>query len=442
MTIHSQNIVPNWNFVQGMIGEVPEFWKATNPRPAQAPIFKLIQENGQKVLMAGGNGDVNCVGCLHASIPIVLGKTYRMKVEFAVSDDVEPYQNLLFAIYTEHFNDGIFHYTYSEGHYKGENTFFIPGDGEINGEVRIYFKLSSQGKAWIKFVTLEECEAIPPRKARVACVQGMAELENWERVLEFIGKKGVDLVLLPETFRSKNFEDAENIDGPSAALMSSKAKQHRMYVSGTFFHLDQSDGYLYNTGLIMDRNGQIVGRYDKNHPFTSELLDGGVAPGEDVPVFDTDFGKIGMMICYDSWFTDVTELLALKGAEIILFPSAGYYQSIIPARASDNCVRIVASSLDCPMGIWDTSGAEVQNPNADPTRFANCDNTFSDVYREEVFGIKILFASLDLNVSPSPHNWGGPMRSAPGGRRNRREQKKGLFDQIQSELTLTKKKGE
>jgi predicted amidohydrolase len=153
----------------------------------------------------------------------------------------------------------------------------------------------------------------------------------------------------------------------------------------------------------------------------------------DVPVFHTDFGHVGVMICYDSWFTDVAELLALKGAEMILFPNASYYCSLMPARAADNCVRIVASSSDARCSIWDTSGIDVTNPNADPTCHSNCEGTFSDVIYKKVENVEIIIATLDLNQFPSPHNWGGPLRSAPGGRRNRREQKNVLCDQIKAE---------
>lgn len=429
-----KNLIPNYDFSEGVIDQLPAFWQVRSPRPSLTPLFQLAQEEGTPVLMTGGNGNDNCVGCAYATFPLTAGKTYKMKVDFHATNEVNAYKNLLFAFYTQGFNNGIFDFELTEGRYVGENRFFVPGEGEISGEVQIYFKMSGNGKAWIKNISFEECPPIPPRYVKVACVEGRTSLDNWEQVLDFIGKKQADLVLLPETFRSTSPKDAEPIDGPSAALMSKKAKEYNMYVSGTFYHLDHSDDHVYNTGLIMGRDGAIVGRYDKNHPFSPELLDGGVTPGNNVPVFEADFGKIGMIICYDSWFTDVTELLALKGAEIVLFPSAGYYQSIIPARASDNCVRIVASSLGSPMGMWDTSGAEVQNPNADPTRFANCENTFSDVYEAEVCGVKILFATFDLNVSPSPHNWGGPMRSAPGGRRNRREQKRLLLEEIQSEI--------
>lgn len=435
MVQSQKNLVPNFDFSQGQIGQLPSFWEVRSPQGTTAPHFELTKEDGTNVLMVHGNGNENCVGRIYTACLLTAGKTYRMKVRFRISEDVNPYHHLLFAFYAKNFNDGIFHFKSVEGGYiEGENTFFIPGEGEISGEVQIFFKLSSNGRAWIRTISLEECADVPARYVKVACVQGRTSLEDWAGVLDYIGKEGADLVLLPETFRSTDYIEAEPIDGPSAALMSQKAMQYNMYVAGTFYHRDKADGCLYNTGLVFERNGQILGRYDKNHPFSPELLEGGVMPGCSVPVFETDFGVIGMMICYDSWFTDVAELLALKGAEIILFPNAGYYQSIIPARASDNCVRIITSSLGSPLGIWDTTGAEVRNPNADPTRHANCENTFSDVRQEHAFGIDILFATFDLNQSPSPHNWGGPMRSAPGGRRNRREQKNLLQPEIASEI--------
>ncbi|MCZ8514761.1 carbon-nitrogen hydrolase family protein [Paenibacillus filicis] len=436
MGLIGKNLIKNNDFSEGVIGEIPSFWHVKSPRGNLAPHFELVKtESATQELMIYGNNNDNCVGCIYSSSFVLrAGRTYRMSAQFRISDEINPYKNLLFAFYSKDFNDGIFQFTSTTGLIEGENRFYIPGDGDITSEIRIYFKLSGHGKTWIQRISFEECESLPPRSVKVACVEGKTSFANWEKVLDVVGREKVDLVLLPETFRSTDTSQSEPIDGPSAQLMSSKARQYQMHVAGTFYHLDQTDGNLYNTGLIFDRKGNLLGKYDKNHPFSPELLDRGVTPGTEVPVFPTDIGKIGMMICYDSWFTDIAELLALKGAEIVLFPSAGYYQSIMTARASDNCIRIMASSLGSPLGIWDTSGAEVQNPNADPTRHSNCDTTFHNVYHLEEAGIKILLATLDLNKSPSPHNWGGPMRSAPGGRRNRREQKELLFNEIQREI--------
>jgi predicted amidohydrolase len=219
-------------------------------------------------------------------------------------------------------------------------------------------------------------------------------------------------------------------------MMARKARQHRMYVVGGIYRQDSKRGLIYNTALLFDRQGHLAGHYDKIHPFTHEFWGkGSVTPGRAAPVFRTDFGTVGIMICYDSWFTDVAELLALKGAEIILFPNAGYYVSLMPARSADNGVRLVVSSLSSPLGIWDTAGRDIMRPRRDPTTCANCppSATARDIRHLKVGKVKIMLATLDLSQSPSPHNWGGPMLSAPGGRRNRREQTYFLYDEIRRE---------
>lgn len=206
-----------------------------------------------------------------------------------------------------------------------------------------------------------------------------------------------------------------------------------MYVAGGIVREENDPHRLYNTALLFDRQGAPVGSYDKLHPYSPELNEEGITPGTRVPVFKTDFGTVGVMICYDSWFSDVAQLLSLKGAEIILFPNAGYYRSLMPARAADNCVRVVASSWGSGYGVWDTVGREVLNPEADPTHTRAAGVTFKDVVQSEVGPLKVLAVSLDLNCSPSPAYNGGTMYSAPGGKRNRHEQKVYLEDQIKKE---------
>jgi hypothetical protein len=146
--------------------------------------------------------------------------------------------------------------------------------------------------------------------------------------------------------------------------------------------VDKTDGKKYNRGVLYDRSGKLAGVYDKIHPYSSEVNWEGITPGTKTDIIDTDFGKVGMIICYDSWFTDVAQLFALKGAEVILFPVAGYYRSLIPARCADNRVRFVISVKDKRMGygIFDTAGRDVQDPDKDPTVFVRPSaQSFKDV---------------------------------------------------------------
>jgi predicted amidohydrolase len=115
-------------------------------------------------------------------------------------------------------------------------------------------------------------------------------------------------------------------------------------------------------------------------------------------VFDLDFGRVGIIICYDSWFPEATRLLGLKGAEVILFPSEGYHPPLLPARAVDSRVYIVASSVFYPAVILDTLGNSVASTESG-----------------------LVTASVDLSRRPTPHpNAGGSLNTSPGGRRGTR----------------------
>jgi predicted amidohydrolase len=213
------------------------------------------------------------------------------------------------------------------------------------------------------------------------------------------------------------------------------AKKHEMYVGGGIVRQCDDVDRIFNTALLYDREGELVGMYDKVHPYSPENNELGVTPGIKVPVFQTDFGRVGFAICYDIWFPDVCELLALKGAEIILFPNAGHQPEVLYARSMDNGVRIVSSAWNLPYSIHDTLGRNILDPKAYKTAPAPNMKTFKDIVQTEVPGshVKVLMASLDLNCSPAPAYNGGTMMSAPGGRRNRREQVRDLYEEIKRE---------
>ncbi len=416
------NLIPNGEFQKGEMGGLPDGWTLKAARPVLAPVFELVEVDGERLLMGSGGGNPDCAGYLRTGVPVALGKTYRFRTRFRVSDDLNPHESLLFQCFGPGARNGIFDFRRREnGWIEGDVKIHYPGQGDAEAEVRLLFRLSAHGKVWVKSVSLEETEPVEPRWVKVACTRGKTNLDDCRAVLDAAGKAGVDLVLLPE-YMHGGFHP-EGVPGPSSELMSQKAKEHRMYVAGGIVREDARNDRIYNTALLYDRQGKLVGTYDKLHPYSPEINEQGITPGTRVPVFDTELGKLAFIICYDSWFTDVVELLSLKGAELILFPNAGYYRSLMPARAADNGVRIVASSWNSGYGVWDTVGREVLAPDADPTQKPVVGETFKDVVQTEVGRIGLLMATLDLNSSPSPAYNGGTMYSAPGGRRNRREQK-------------------
>ncbi len=136
-------------------------------------------------------------------------------------------------------------------------------------------------------------------------------------------------------------EKYEPIDGKFCTLMRKKAKERGVYAFFTFHELD-SDGARHNTAILLDRQGEIIGRYEKSNITIGEY-EVGMVPGNSYPVFDTEFGKIGMLICWDTYFPEAARAMALKGADILLVSTAGNPTHRHIARAMENGVFVVAA---------------------------------------------------------------------------------------------------
>lgn len=406
------DLIDNGDFLKGTIGAMPDNWEIVCPNPALAPDFGLADtQNGKQSLMAAGNGRRECFGYARCPVHLEANKTYRMRVRLRFEGMEDLNRHLVHGVFASNFNDGIFSYRREGEWVIGENR-FPTADEPVDGEVRLYFRFSPHGKVWWDYISLQECDPIPPRLVKIACSWGTGDLEHWTKWLDRAGEKKVDIALLPEMFNGKGVKDAEPIDGTAATLLSQKARQWKMYVSGSFY--EKRGDLVLNTAPLFDREGRLVGTYCKNQLYDPEE-DDGATPGVGFPVFQTDFGKVGIIICYDSWFPETTRLLAYKGAELILFPNAGYFTGLMPARAADNGVWFAVSSLNCPAGVWDTSGACAGEENPNSTRYVV--SSISEFEKDDES--RMLIATVDLSRKYSPHWWGGPMRSAPGGRRLR-----------------------
>jgi len=160
-----------------------------------------------------------------------------------------------------------------------------------------------------------------------------------------------DIVCLPEVWTRKG---PEPVPGPTTRMMAEWARAHHCYVICPI--KTKVKGKVYNSAVLIDRAGQIVGRFDKIHPTEGELK-GGVCPGAvDPPVFQCDFGKIGIQICFDVNWRDRWERLVNKGAEIIFWPSAYPADRQLSALAWMNQVYVVSSTMTQFAAIYDICG--------------------------------------------------------------------------------------
>jgi hypothetical protein len=143
--------------------------------------------------------------------------------------------------------------------------------------------------------------------------------------LEVAAQARPDLVALPECCNrmgspaEEKEELRETVPGPLTDRVGEIAARHAMYVA---LPLAERDGdRFYNNVTFIDREGEIIGKYNKYQPTIGEM-EAGTIPGTDAPAFDTDFGKVGAAICFDMKFVEVGQRLAENGARLVVFASA------------------------------------------------------------------------------------------------------------------------
>ncbi len=151
------------------------------------------------------------------------------------------------------------------------------------------------------------------------------------------------------------------------------AKSLGVHVIWGSYRRGRERGEIYNSAILIGPDGEIIGIYDKTHPAPWERRDGGgwAMVGNRADVFETALGNIGMIICYDGDFPELSRLLAIKGAEIIARPSAlqrsfDIWYITNCARAYDNHVYVVASNLVGPdaLGNYGFGHSMIVNPIA------------------------------------------------------------------------------
>jgi len=151
------------------------------------------------------------------------------------------------------------------------------------------------------------------------------------------------------------------------------AKSLGVHVVWPTYRRGPERGIIYNSSILIGPEGEIIGTYDKTHPFPLERKDcgGWVTVGNRAEVFETALGTIGMIICYDGDFPELSRILAVKGAEIITRPSAllrsfDIWYLTTAARAYDNHVYVVATNAVGPdaAGTYYFGHSMIVNPIA------------------------------------------------------------------------------
>ena len=188
-------------------------------------------------------------------------------------------------------------------------------------------------------------------------------VDRMMRHLDEAGRRGSGLTVLPEVWTGLGFSDptlhrdiAEEIPGPVTDRLCEKARQHGMAICGSLY--ERNGNAVHNTAPVISQEGVIVGRYRKTHlfdvPNRTDIRSGikeseKITAGDELPVFDLKFAKLGVSICSDLRFPEVYRELALNGSEVtlcvsaFLAPRVDHWEFLLRARASENQTFVVAS---------------------------------------------------------------------------------------------------
>jgi predicted amidohydrolase len=232
--------------------------------------------------------------------------------------------------------------------------------------IQLYLANAPGATVWWDDISLEEIPSPGPRPVTIATIkyhpkETHSAVENVRQFVETVEKTvtgKTDIVLLPEGMTvagtGKSYDEvAESVPGPTTVQLGGLAKQKNAYIVAGL--LEREGVAVYNTAVLIDRQGKLVGKYRKVYLPREEIEDG-LTPGNHYLVFQTDFGTVGLMICWDSHYADPARALALQGAELILMPIWDGNEVLTKARAIENQVFLVTSSYGDPSLILDPEG--------------------------------------------------------------------------------------
>ncbi len=154
------------------------------------------------------------------------------------------------------------------------------------------------------------------------------------QIIESAGGFKPDVIVLPETFQSAGMpseqigEVAEPIPGPVFDLLSEASRKYNTNIIAG--HLTRENGKIFNQALVINRAGELLGSYRKNYPVESEI-ENGVVPGTDAPVFDLDFGRIGVAVCFDLNWPEIWRRFAEQNIQMAFWISA--YEGGFPLKS-------------------------------------------------------------------------------------------------------------
>ncbi len=363
---------------------LPPGWELWSPRPALAVRGELGERDGRAVL-ALRSDRFEAVGKWTTLVRgIEAGKYYRFSVRHQAEQVASEATSVVVILSWCRSPDGtgnlqrdyVLPVGGTDAWRLDERTLQAPPAAK-SVRVELGLRWTRSGAVYWQDPQLTLVSPPAPRRVRVAATRILPDIPTATvagntglmlKMFDEVGPRKPDVVLFSENLatrfvRGPLAERAQPIPGPLTDALAAKAKQYGTYVIATL--LEANGDLFHNTAVLIDRQGRLVGRYRKIH-LTMEETERGLTPGSEFAVFDTDFGRIGLLTCWDNWFDETARALRLAGAEVLFLPLAGdgtreHWEHVWKARAMDNGVWLVASSTvtDSPSRILNPQGEVV-----------------------------------------------------------------------------------
>ena len=374
--VASRNLVPNPGF-ETTAKDAPADWVTGAPRPEISPTFSCDTgsvRSGRQSLCMSGSGRAGVVGWATArGSGVKAGSAYELTA-YVRAKEVPSLHESAWVKLTWRKSEGddfprvayLNDATLKNGWWRFRGTFRAPEEAAL-AEVTLGLRGALHGRLWWDDISLREVPAPAPRRVRLATAFVSSEQrlnpEAWQKAIKQAGEAKADAICLGEMAQlspAAALEARPTIPGPATEVLGTLARRYHMMI---IVSVPEWQGPLwYNTAVIIGKDGRLIGRYRKTHLPQNEVEAGSTA-GSTLPVFDTEIGRIGVQICYDQFFPEVTRVFALQGAEIVFCPIWGdgradnaVYDAVVRTRAVDNSVYYVTSTYNLRSLIADPSG--------------------------------------------------------------------------------------
>ncbi len=366
----------------------PGGWKAVSPRNEIRPDFSFDASGGSDKsgsLVITHDAREGLDGHFRKEFPVVGGQSYQFEALRKTVNVKSPRRSALVRVLWQDASDHMVPADVPEWQVKqlghtptAEPNHPVDGDTDDLGWttvtglyrapskvtraiVELHLQWAPEGQIEWSNVVLKQCKPISKRPVTLATIHfkpsGKSPLANCEEYATLIAdaaKQHADLVVLGETVpsvgvKSAPHELAESVPGPTTEYFGKLAKKNHLHIVVSLYERDAH--LVYNTAVLIDAEGKLIGKYRKVCLPHGEV-EKGIAPGNDYPIFQTSFGKVGLMVCYDGFFPEVARELSNRGAEVIAWPVWGCNPLLARARACENHVYVVSSTFMASNQNW------------------------------------------------------------------------------------------